>query len=400
MPNRTLTAPLGFRVAAVKAGLKASGNLDLGLIVSDVPCRGAAVFSTNKIVSPTIIVNREHVRAGRVQAVFVNAGNANSCTGTRGLRDVHSICRQISKALRINPSQVLVNSTGIIGEYLPMSKVRTGIEMALSGLSRSAGAGKDLSRAIMTTDTRPKSACRNIKISGKTIQIAGICKGSGMIAPNMATMLGFITTDADITSALLRRALREAVAVTFNKVSVDNHNSTNDGVIVMASGLADNRSISKPSDSYKVFARALWEVCDDLARQIAADGEGATCAVTVRVTGAATPAQAHNAVRAIVDSPLVRTAFHGADPNWGRIISAVGYSRVKFHPEKLSCKIAGTSVYRHGRPCPFDHKKLSRKMKAKEWYVEVNLGAGRYWDFCYTCDLSREYVTINADYHT
>ena len=398
MPNQTLTAPLGFRVAAVKAGIKTSGNLDLGLIVADVPCSAAGTFTTNKIVAPAVITCRKHLRSGKAQAIFVNAGNANTCAGGEGT--VETICRDLAQQISAQPHDVLVCSTGIIGQPLPIKKVRQGIKNAAANLSRGAGAGHDLARAIMTTDTKPKVAYQKIKLGAKTVHLAGTAKGSGMIAPNMATMLAFITTDADISSPLLRRALKDAIDITFNKVTIDNHMSTSDSAIVLASGMAQNKRINTSDADYRRFAQALWQICDDLARQMAADGEGATCAVTVQLTGAATHADAYRALRAIVDSPLVRCAFNGGDPNWGRIVSAVGYSGAKFHPDKITCKIAGTTVFANGCPRKFDAAKLSRKMKAKQWDVLVDLAAGPHRDFCYTCDLSRQYVTINADYHS
>ncbi|MBI9017859.1 MAG: bifunctional glutamate N-acetyltransferase/amino-acid acetyltransferase ArgJ [Phycisphaerae bacterium] len=400
MANKTITSPRGFRVAAVKAGIKASGNLDLGLIIADKPCNTAGVFTTNKICSATIDVCRSHVSNGKIQAVFVNAGNANAATGQQGLEDAQTICTQIASKLNIKSSDVMVNSTGIIGHFMPMDKVAAGIDKAFDVINNSETNGLEFSQAIMTTDLTQKLAFKQIKLDGKVVKVAGTAKGSGMIAPNMATMLGFVTTDADIKPAMLKKALREVASMTFNKVSVDNHQSTNDSLIVMASGMAGNNEIAAEDENYQIFKKALWQVCDDLARQIAADGEGATCAVTVRVNSAATAKDATKAVRAIVDSPLVRTAFNGADPNWGRIVSAVGYSGAKFDLSKLTCKIAGKVVYRNGQPVKFDPATLSAKMKHPAWLVEVDLGAGQASDFCYTCDLSKGYVTINADYHT
>ena len=400
MANNTLTGPAGFRVAAVRAGIKQSGDFDLGLIVADEPCNAAAMFTSNKVVGPAVTVSREHVRSGRAQVIYVNAGNANTCTGRRGRRDVESICGHVGRLLGVASEDVLVCSTGIIGHFLPMDKVRSGIGQAAEALSRSSRAGLDLARAIMTTDTRTKIAHRQIRLNGKRVKLAGVAKGSGMIAPNMATMLAFMTTDANVSSAMLRRALKRAVVASFNKVSVDNHVSTSDTAIVLASGQAGNRRIRQGGGDYDGFAQALAGVCDDLARQMAADGEGARCAVTVRVVGAASRPDARRAVRAIVDSPLVRCAFHGADPNWGRIVSAVGYSGARVDLDKLSCRIAGSSVFRNGRPCRFDPAALSKKMMGKQWTVVVDLGAGRFEDFCYTCDMSADYVRINADYHT
>jgi len=400
MSNETITGPMGFRTAAVAAGIKASGKLDLGLIVADAPCVAAGVFTRNKVVGPSVVIDRERLRGGRAQAVFVNAGNANTCTGERGVKDIETISQLLGRQVGIAPEKVLVCSTGIIGHYLPMPKVKAGVKAAAGALSGSAKAAGQFARAILTTDTRTKTAWRVLRLDGREVRLAGVCKGSGMIAPNMATMLAFITTDAAISPAMLRKALREAADRTFNKVSVDNHTSTSDSVLVLASGRAGNGCIRRQDGSYERFVEALWGLCDDLARQIAADGEGATRMVTICVTGAATARDARAAVRAITDSPLVRCAFNGADPNWGRIISAVGYCGAHFEPDALQCRIAGHCVYRDGRPRPFKAAAVSKKMQQDDWAIEVDLGAGSCHDFCYTCDLSGQYVHINADYHT
>jgi len=399
--SHLLTTPKGFSVAAVKSGIKASGKLDLGLIVSEVKCNAAGVFSTNKIVSPTVTLTKKHIHSGFARAIYVNAGNANSCTGKRGYNDALKTAQHVAALCEIKTEDVLICSTGIIGEFLPMGKVLTGVNNAFNQLATTRKAHKDFTHAILTTDLVKKEASVSINISGKEVIISGVCKGSGMIAPNMATMLGFITTDANISTPLLRKALQSAVASTINKVSVDNHSSTNDSVLMLASGLADHQKITKiASSEYKKFAKGIWQVCDALAQQLAADGEGATCMIKVSVTGAKTRNDARRAVRAIVDSPLVRCAFNGADPNWGRIVSAVGYSEVTFVASKLSCKICQDVVYKNGKPASFNPSSLSKKMRKKKWEVEVNLGAGKQSDFCYTCDLSKQYVTINADYHT
>ncbi len=400
MENKSLTSCRGFRVAAVRAGIKRSGKYDLGIVVADEMCTAAATFTTNKVVAPCVVSNRLKIRGGKAQAIFVNAGNANTCTGPRGEKDVERICSQVAKHFKISPNAVLVCSTGIIGEYLPMEKVRAGIDQAAGSVADTAENGADLAKAIMTTDTCEKTAYREIAIDSQTVKLAGIAKGAGMIAPNMATMLAFFTTDADISSNMLKRAFKHAVAWSFNHVTIDNHMSTSDSAIILASGKAGNKRITKVDDNYQIFAQALIEVCDDLARQMAADGEGATCAVTVRVKSAASVRDARRAVRAMVDSPLVRTAFNGADPNWGRVVSAVGYSGAKFDVNSMLCTIAGTAVFRKGRPCNFDAAKLSEKMKAKYWEVVVELAQGDFEDYCYTCDISKEYVAINADYHT
>ena len=399
--NKTITSVKGFRVAAVKAGIKKSGKLDLGLIVADKPCTAAAAFTTNKIASCTVDISREHVADGKIQAIFVNAGNANACTGKQGEKDAKAICKQVAEGLGIKADDVIVNSTGIIGELMPMEKVKAGIADALANLSDTKEAADKLTSAIMTTDLVPKEAYSEFKIGKKVVKVAGICKGSGMIAPNMATMLGYIVTDACVAKGVLSKVLKDIVNCTFNKVTVDNHMSTNDSVTILASGGADHAPIKKASDpNYKKLYNAVWQVCDQLARKIAADGEGANCMISIFVKGGKSAADANKALRAISDSPLVRCAFNGADPNWGRITSAVGYSGAKFDVDKLVCKIAGTTVFRKGRPTKFDAPALSEKMKGKEWTVEVDLGAGKHEDFCYTCDMSKEYVAINADYHT
>ncbi len=400
MKNHTLTGPKGFRVSAVKAGIKASGKLDLGLIIADKPCVAVGMFTQNKIVASAVTVSKEHLSNNKAQAIYVNAGNANACTGQKGHNDSVTIAEKVAELFELTPENVLVASTGIIGEMLPMGNVLNGIEKAAEKIDQGSRGAKRFAKAIMTTDTKVKTAYAEVKLGSKIVRLAATVKGAGMIAPNMATMLCFITTDVNISPALLKRALKDTVEITFNKVTIDKHESTNDSIFALASGLAENNKISKQDLNYRKFAKALWEICDDLAQQMAADGEGANNAVTVKVAGAANATDAHNAVRAIVDSPLVRCAFHGADPNWGRIVSAVGFSGAKFNESKLSCKIADTFVYRNGKPADFDFKALSKQMKEKEWQVLVNLGAGKHEDFCYTCDLSRDYITINADYHT
>ena len=355
MANETITAVKGFKVAAVRSGIKKSGKLDLGLIIADKPCKAAGVFTTNKIASCTVDISRDHISNGKAQAIFVNAGNANACTGKQGVKDANSICNQVAELLDIKSKDVIVTSTGIIGKLMPMDKVKAGIESAVKVLSASQESADELAMAIMTTDLVPKKAFRQIKIGSKEVNVAGICKGSGMIAPNMATMLAYIVTDADISSSLLKKTIREVADCTFNKVTVDNHMSTNDTAVILASGLAENKPLKKASDAgYSTFYKAVWQVCDDLARQMAADGEGANCMISIYVNSAATKSDATKALRAISDSPLVRCAFNGADPNWGRITSAVGYSGAKFEVEKLTCKICGTTVFKKGRPTKFD----------------------------------------------
>jgi glutamate N-acetyltransferase/amino-acid N-acetyltransferase len=283
---------------------------------------------------------------------------------------------------------------------LPIKKVKTGIVNAVYSLNYSSKTGFDFAKAIMTTDTKPKQSIKRIKISGKNVVIAGCVKGAGMIGPNMATTLCFITTDVSIKKSLLQRALKDAIGNSLNKLTVDGHQSTNDTAIVLASGAAGNRIIDKQCPRYKKFSKALGELCDDLAKQMAADAEGATRIFKAVVNGAASQTDAAKAARAVADYDLVKCAVHGADPNWGRIICAVGSCGVKLNTQKLSCRIGNITVFKNGQPAKFNAKAVSKIIAKKEHEITVNLGAGKASDFCYGCDLSREYITINADYHT
>jgi glutamate N-acetyltransferase / amino-acid N-acetyltransferase len=400
MMNSTVTAPKGFLASGVKCGIKKSGKHDLGLIVCPGGAEAAGVFTTNKITSAAVQISQKHVKSGTIYAVVVNSGNANACTGEKGLKTAVRMCAETAGYIVVDPHEVLVASTGIIGEHLPMEKVTAGIEDAIGQLSDSAIAGMDFTKAIMTTDTKPKTACRKIDISGKKVTIAGTTKGAGMIGPNMATTLCFITTDAAISKAMLAKALKSAIGDSLNKLTVDGHQSTNDTAIILASGLAGNKLIKNQDSSYKKFAAALVYLCQDLANQMALDAEGATRIFKVVVTGAASQADAAKAARAVADYDLVKCAVHGGDPNWGRIICAVGSSGVKLNPQKVSCKLDDLAVFKNGAPTDFDRKKASKIVSQVSHTITVGLGAGKYSDFCVGCDLSKGYVTINADYHT
>ena len=411
MTSNAITAPKGFLAAGVHCGIKESGKLDLGLIVCPKGATAAAVFTTNKIVSAAVDVSKKHVKSRKIYAVVVNSGNANACTGQKGINDAITMCALTASLVARCPSlgsratghgsrNVVVASTGIIGHQLPMEKIKAGIAKAAAKLSDSAQAGLDFTKAIMTTDTRPKQAVRRLEISGVKIMIAGTTKGAGMIAPNMATTLCFITTDAVITKPLLAKTLKYAIGNSFNKLTVDGHQSTNDTAIILASGLAGNRPIVSQCPRYKKFAGALADLCDDLARQMALDAEGATRMFKVVVKGASTKADAAKAARAIADFPLVKCAVHGGDPNWGRIICAAGSAGVKLNANKLSCKLDAITVFRNGAAAKFDRESASKVVLQTEHTITVDLGAGSASDFCYGCDLSAEYVDINAHYHT
>jgi len=398
--NSTITSPKGFLAAGVKCGIKKSGNHDLGLIVCPGGAKAAAVFTTNKITSAAVQISRTHIKSDTIYAIVVNSGNANACTGEKGLNNAVRMCAETAGYIVVDPHQVLVASTGIIGEHLPMEKVTAGIEDAIGQLSETAAAGMNFTKAIMTTDTKPKTAYRKIDISSKKVTIAGTTKGAGMIGPNMATTLCFITTDAAITKPLLSKALKAAIGDSLNKLTVDGHQSTNDTAIILASGLAGNKLIAKEDALYKKFGSTLIDLCQDLARQMALDAEGATRIFKVIVTGAANQNDAAKAARAVADYDLVKCAVNGGDPNWGRIICAVGSSGVTLNPEKISCSLDNLTVFKNGAPTNFDRKKASKIVSQKSHTITVDLGAGKYSDFCMGCDLSKDYVTINADYHT
>ncbi len=400
MKNNTITAPKGFLAAGVACGIKKSGKADLGLLVCPTGAKAAAVFTTNKIVSAAVEISRKHIKSRSISAVVVNSGNANACTGQTGIKNAIRMCNETAKQIEIDPHNVLVASTGIIGEQLPINRITEGISKAAVKLSASASAGLDFAKAIMTTDTKPKQAVRQLEISGTKVAIAGVVKGAGMIAPNMATTLCFITTDAAINKPLLARALKTAIGNSLNKLTVDGHQSTNDTAIILACGLAGNRPITSQCPRYKKFTRALLDLCDDLTRQMALNAEGATRMFKVIAKGAATQADAARVSRAVADYPLFKCAVHGCDPNWGRIICAVGSAGVKLNPSKLSCKLGNITVFKNGKPTKFDRKKASKIMSGSKHTITVELGVGGCSDFCYGCDLSTKYVKINAEYHT
>ena len=413
MADLHLLSPAGFAAAGVSAGLKRSGKTDLGLLVAtgDRPAVAVAAFSRNRVVSPTITVGREHLQGAALRAVVVNSGNANACTGPRGERDARDACRAAADLLGCGERDVLPSSTGIIGRHLDMPKLLAGIGAAHAGLGTDAEHAAAFGRAILTTDLVPKSAATTFTLNGTAVTLAGVTKGSGMIGPMLgvdgepagpqATMLAYVTTDADIPADLLRRALRPATERTFNRTTVDGHASTNDTCLVLASGAS---GATVDAASLPAFEAALTEVCDALAYQIAADGEGATKAVVVRVTGGRTEAEAAALARAVAESPLVKTAMHGNDPNWGRIVSMAGMAAARddlgFDPDRCALDLCGTRVFERGEPVAFDAPTLSDKLKQKRVEIVLDAAAGGAAAHIYTCDLSREYITINADYHT
>ncbi|NNM86703.1 MAG: bifunctional glutamate N-acetyltransferase/amino-acid acetyltransferase ArgJ [Phycisphaerales bacterium] len=404
MENKTITAVRGFLAGAMHCGIKESGKPDLALLVSKVPAAAAGVFTTNKVQGAPVIIGREHIAGGHLQGCVINSGCANVCTGQRGLRDAREMCvlaaRHLKNAgLPLLPAQMLPSSTGVIGRFLPMDKLRRGLPTLVEKLADTAQAGEAFAQGILTTDTCVKTAYTTLRAGGSTVTIAGNCKGSGMIAPNMATMLAYVATDAAIAPAALRRIVKAVADQTFNCVTVDQHTSTSDTFVCLANGMSGGRRLT--GSGLNTFAAGLMEVCLSLAKQIARDGEGATKLVRVFVCGGRTSADAKRAALAIANSPLVKTAIHGGDPNWGRFVSAAGYSGANMDVGKSVCKVGKITVFRAGRPTEVALSKVEAAMRQTEIDITLDLGtSGTGTAEVFTCDLSREYITINADYHT
>jgi glutamate N-acetyltransferase / amino-acid N-acetyltransferase len=393
-----ITAPAGFRAAGVAAGIKKTGALDLALIASDTPAAAAGVFTTNKTIAAPVIVSREHLdrSGGQATAIVVNSGCANACTGPEGMAVTRSTADFVASVLHCQPTDVLVASTGVIGVQLELEKVRAGVSAAAHDLARTANL--DAARAIMTTDRAPKEAAVRVSTPAGIFHVGGMAKGAGMIEPNMATMLGFLTTDAAVDPATLRRALKAAVDVTFNAITIDGDTSTNDSVFLLAGGKSGVRI---DETLFAVFVRALIEVCGPLARAIVRGGEGATKLVAITITGAASGPDAGRAARTIANSLLVKTAIHGGDPNWGRLVAAAGRAGVAFDPDRASVRIGSVVLYHDG--VPFDERapQAAEYLTGADIEIEVNLGTGgTETATVWTCDLSADYVRINAEYRT
>jgi len=393
-----VATPKGFRAAGVSAGIKAkAGALDLALLVSDQPATAAAVFTTNLAQAAPVTVSREHLvqSNGIARAIIVNSGCANACTGDAGLRDARTMAAETARIVGCPVEQVLVASTGVIGVALPMDRVQQGLPEVFDALG--ADHGPLAAQAIMTTDPFPKEAAAHIGIKGGDVTIGGMAKGSGMIEPNMATMLGFVTTDAAVPKALLDRALREVVNDTFNAITVDGDSSTNDCVMILANGAS---GVTVDETSYEAFADALRSVCLRLALGIVRGGEGATKLVTVNVTGARSVSEARKAAKAIANSLLVKTAIHGGDPNWGRLIAVAGRAGVGFELARAQVMIGPIVLFKDGRPYDEAAPEAANYLKNTDVVVSVGLGAGSASSTVWTCDLSAEYVRINAEYRT
>ncbi len=397
-----ITSAQGFRAAGVEAGVKYANRRDMALIVSDVPCTAAGVFTTNKVAAAPVVVDREKLAAQPLaQAIVINTGCANACTGPQGLSDARATADAAAQILSIDPSLILVSSTGVIGALLPTDRVIAGVAKASETLTRGAVADEDASYAIMTTDTRPKRAAATCVIDGKTVTLGGMCKGAGMIEPMMATMLAYVATDAAVDPVWLKQVLKAAADVSFNRVVVDGDESTNDTLICLANGLAGNTILNANHPNAPVFVEALQAVCTSLAKQLVMDGEGVSKFVTVKITGAANDADAHLVARAIARSPLVKTSWFGRDPNWGRVICATGYSGAEVDERKVRILYGGICAYDRGTVADeATLAKMQALMGEREFEVAVELGLGEGADTIYTCDLTFEYVKINAEYTT
>jgi glutamate N-acetyltransferase/amino-acid N-acetyltransferase len=392
-----VTAPLGFRATGIASGIKPQG-LDLALVVADRDCAAAGVFTSNRAQAAPVLVSREHIAAGRARAVVINAGCANAATGEAGLRDAREMARITAEAVGCPPAEVVVGSTGVIGVALPMDALRAGIPKAAASLARDGGAVA--ARAIMTTDTRPKEVVVEFELGGRRARIGGMAKGAGMIAPHMATMLAVFTTDAAVAPPLLRRALRDAVGESLNRITVDGDTSTNDMAVLLASGAAASPPVLDDGPDYDLFRVALTEAARELAEKIVRDGEGATRVAEVRVEGAATPSDADRVARTVADSPLVKTALHGGDPNWGRILAAVGRAGVALDIDRVDIHLGEVWVAEGGRARAYHEDDAHRAVLEDPVRIRIDLHAGPAQGWMWTCDFSRAYVDINAHYRS
>ena len=394
IPSGSVTSPKGFRAGATYAGIKKGKNLDLGLLVSAVPCVAAGLFTTNRIKAAPVVLCQQRLRSGRASAVVVNSGCANACTGEQGLADAREMARLAAGVAGVSPEDVLVASTGVIGQHLPMERLKAG----MGQLTLSPDGGHELARAIMTTDTVPKEVA--VKSDEGGFIIGGVAKGAGMIHPNLATFLCFLTTDASVDLGFLKLALRQAADLSFNMVSIDGDTSTNDTVLLLANGMAGGKPISSGSRRAEIFQQALNQLCLYLAKTMARDGEGATKLIEVTVNGAPSIAEARLAARTVVSSPLVKSAIYGSDPNWGRIMAAVGRSGVEVVEAKIDLYLGNLCLVKGGRPQPFEREGAIKLLKGKEVSIVLDLNLGSNTATAWGCDLSEEYVKINSHYTT
>ena len=394
--------PRGFRFAATNCGLRKAPNLDLGLIVSDEEVTAAGVFTQNLVQAAPVVLCRQHLRnaASRIRAIIVNSRNANCATGEAGVAAAETTSQALAREIGCDAEQIFVCSTGVIGLPLPVERILNAVPALVKAADRTVEGFSGFTRAIMTTDTRPKWAASRCTLSGRTIRLLGCAKGAGMIHPNMATMLAYIVSDAAIAPRLLQRALNLTVRGTFNSITVDGDTSTNDTLLALASGAAANRTITRPNADYRRFLTALENVCRSLALQIVADGEGATRVIEIEVCGAASDDAARQVASTIAGSSLVKTMFAGADPNWGRILAAAGRSGVKIEPGRTNIYLGGILTCQGGVDHAFSERQVHRRMLRDFVPVRVELGPGRGRACMWTCDFTADYVHINASYRT
>ncbi len=391
-------SPKGFYAGATYAGIKKKGDnvLDLGVLYSQAPCATAALFTKNRIKAAPVVFSQRRLPSDKVVAVVVNSGCANAFTGEGGLADAAEMARLAAENIGASPEQVVVASTGVIGQRLPMELIKAG----MGRITASENGGGELARAIMTTDTVPKEVAVAVSVGDMEFAIGGVAKGSGMIHPDLATLLCFLTTDAAVDMGFLKCALREAVALSFNMISIDGDTSPNVMMLMMANGTAGNKTISAGSDEANAFQQALDLVCISLAKDIARDGEGATRLISVTVAGTSSAAEARLAARTVVSSPLVKAAIHGGDPNWGRIVAAVGRSGVEVEESKIDLYIGDICVVKGGCPLSFDKEEMAKVLGDSEVSINLLLNLGKATATAWGCDLSEEYVTINSKYTT
>lgn len=394
-----VTAPQGFEAAGIHCGIKKPGILDLALVVSAVTGPIAGVFTKNLVVAAPVILDRRHLRERRGRAIIVNSGNANACTGTKGLQAATAMATAVAKSLAIPVHQVFVGSTGVIGRVLPIDRVEAGIPTLIKKLSRTGG--RQAAQAILTTDLRPKTVVVQTRIGGRVVTIGGMAKGSGMIHPNMATMLGYLTTDAAIAPAALQRALKYAVDQSFNCITVDGDTSTNDTVLCLANGLAKNATIQSNTKAYRQFEQLLTDASQALALAICRDGEGVTKVVKIAVEGARTAAAAKRVASTVATSNLVKTALFGEDANWGRVMGAIGRSGVSLDPGKLTVRFDNVLMVKQGMGTGLAaERKIAQVFKKREFIITIDLGQGHAGAHMWTTDLSYDYVRINASYRS
>lgn len=394
-----VTAPLGFQASGIHCGIKKPGLLDLALCVSDISGPIAGVFTKNRVVAAPVLLDRRHLRSRRGRAIIVNSGNANACTGEQGLAAASAMAAAVAKQLSIPVHQVFVGSTGVIGRVLPIARITAAVPELVARLS--VPGGDQAAQAILTTDLRPKTVARRTKIGGRVVTIGGMAKGSGMIHPNMATMLAYLTTDAAIAPIALQHALKAAVDQSFNCITVDGDTSTNDTVLCLANGLAENRTIQQGAKSYREFERLLTDAAQELALMICRDGEGVTKVVRILVQGAVSTAAAKRVADTIATSNLVKTALFGEDANWGRFMAAIGRSGVAIDPGKVTVRFDDIVMVRRGAGMGLEaEKKIAQVFKQKEFTVTVQLEQGHAHAHRWTTDLSYDYVRINASYRS